>query len=53
MQRELDVSGGARKRRGPARLQALYAQKLEELRGDAARDEPAAPKPEPVVMQCR
>jgi phosphonate transport system ATP-binding protein len=37
----------------PQRLQALYEQKLDELRGDAAIDEPPAPKPAPVVMHCR
>jgi phosphonate transport system ATP-binding protein len=37
----------------PARLQALYEQKLDELRGDAAIDEPPAPRPAPVAMHCR
>jgi phosphonate transport system ATP-binding protein len=37
----------------PQRLQALYEQKLDELRGDAAIDEPPASKPAPVVMHCR
>lgn len=37
----------------PARLEALYAQKLEELQGTGAFDEPPAAKPAPVVMQCR
>jgi phosphonate transport system ATP-binding protein len=37
----------------PARLEALYAQKLEELQGVGAFDEPPAAKPAPVVMQCR
>jgi phosphonate transport system ATP-binding protein len=37
----------------PARLEALYAQKLEELQGLGAFDEPPAAKPEPVAMQCR
>jgi phosphonate transport system ATP-binding protein len=37
----------------PARLEALYAQKLEELQGLGAFDEPPAAKPTPVVMQCR
>lgn len=34
------------------RLEALYAQRLDELQGPAARDEPPA-KPAPVIMQCR
>jgi phosphonate transport system ATP-binding protein len=37
----------------PARLEALYAQKLEELQGVGAFDEPPAAKPAPVIMQCR
>ena len=37
----------------PARLEALYAQKLEELQGVGAFDEPPAARPAPVVMQCR
>jgi len=35
------------------RLQALYAQRLDELRGAAAHDEPPANRPVPVAMQCR
>ena len=35
-----------------ARLEALYAQRLDELRG-GADDEPPAAKPAAVVMQCR
>lgn len=37
----------------PERLEALYAQRLEELQGVGAFDEPPAAKPAPVVMQCR
>jgi phosphonate transport system ATP-binding protein len=37
----------------PARLEALYAQKLDELQGTGAFDEPPSAKPAPVVMQCR
>jgi phosphonate transport system ATP-binding protein len=37
----------------PARLEALYAQKLDELQGVGAVDERPAAKPAPVVMQCR
>lgn len=37
----------------PVRLEALYAQKLEELQGVGAFDEPPTAKPAPVVMQCR
>ena len=36
-----------------ARLEYLYAQKLDELQGSGARDEPADAHPAPVVMQCR
>jgi len=37
----------------PERLELLYAQKLEELQGVGAFDEPPAAKPAPVIMQCR
>jgi phosphonate transport system ATP-binding protein len=35
------------------RLHDLYEQRLEELQGTAARDEPPAPAPLPVQMHCR
>jgi len=35
------------------KLQALYAQRLDELQGTAPLDEPPADKPVPVAMQCR
>ena len=35
------------------RLHALYEQKLDELQGNAALDEPPAPAPLPVQMHCR
>jgi phosphonate transport system ATP-binding protein len=35
------------------RLRALYEQKLEELQGTAAHDEPSAPTPLPAQMHCR
>jgi phosphonate transport system ATP-binding protein len=38
---------------GADRLQALYAHKLDELKGVAPLDEPAPPRPAPVIMQCR
>jgi hypothetical protein len=35
------------------RLHDLYEKKLDELRGNAAHDEPPALVPQPVQMHCR
>ena len=37
----------------PERLEALYAQRLDELRGPPAHEPLPAERPAPVVMQCR